>query len=93
MATGSASVEHVILRDEQRRIVIQPTWTEPFDEEVANAMGGRANFKGLNAKFPIDSLKEIRGSKGNAEFFVTVVGSTREEKNFKVKEKHFSDLR
>ena len=40
--TGTASLEHVILRDEQRKIVIQPIWTEAFDEEASNAMGGRA---------------------------------------------------
>lgn len=89
---GTASVEHIILRDESKKIVIQPTWTEAFDEEASNAMGGKANFKGLNAKFPIAALKEIRGAKGDAEFFITIVGSTSEEKNFKVKEKHFKEL-
>ena len=86
-------MDRLLLRDEQRKIVIQPIWTEAFDEEASNAMGGRAAFKGLNAKFPIAALKEIRGVKGNAEFFVTVVGSTSEEKNFKVKEKHFDELK
>lgn len=90
---GSSSVEHVILRDEKRKIVIQPMWTEPFDEEVSNAMGGRASFKGLNAKFPIGALRELRGPNGKQEFFITIVGSTGEEKNFRVKEKHFDDLK
>lgn len=89
---GTASVEHVILRDEQKRVVIQPTWTEPFNEDVSNAMGGKAAFTGLNAKFPVD-LREIRGPKGDSEFFITIVGATQEEKNFKVKDKHFKDLK
>jgi hypothetical protein len=90
---GTASVEHVILRDEKKKVVIQPTWTEPFDEEASNAMGGKAAFTGLNAKFDVAAIKEIRGPKGDQEFFITVVGSTREEKDFKVKDKHFKELK
>lgn len=87
---GTSSVRHVVLRDEQRRIVIQPLSKEPFAVEAANAMGGRANFEGVVAKFAMDALREVRGSDG--EFFITVIGSTGEEKNFKVKKKHFERL-
>ena len=89
---GTSSVQHVVLRDEQRRIVIQPTFKEPFTEEVANAMGGKATFVGLQSQFPLDALRELRGAKGDREFFITVIGASNEEKNFRVKKKHFDDL-
>jgi hypothetical protein len=89
---GTSSVQHVVLRDEARRIVVQPTFKEPFTEEAANAMGGKATFVGLQAQFPLDDLREIWGPKGDREFFITVIGAGREEKDFKVKKKHFDDL-
>ena len=82
---GTSSVQHVVLRDEPKRIVIQPTFKEPFSEETSNAMGGKATFQGLQVKFPLDALREIRGSRGDREFFITVIGSSGEEKDFKVK--------
>jgi hypothetical protein len=36
-------------------------------------------------------LAAVRARSG--EFFITVIGAGREEKNFKVKPKHFSSLR
>jgi len=88
--SGTSSVQHVVLRDESKRIVIQPLSKEAFTEEVANAMGGRATFQGLVAKFDMDDLTEIR--KGDGEFFITVIGASGEEKNFKVKKKHLERM-
>lgn len=89
---GASSVQHVVLRDEGQKIVIQPVFKEALVQEVSNAMGGKATFQGLLAKFPLDALPEIRGRNGDEEFYVTVVGSTGEEKNFKVKRKHFDRI-
>ena len=88
---GTSSVEHVVLRSENKQIVIQPLSVESFTEEAANAMGGKATFQGVIAKFPLDGLREVRG--GDGEFFITVIGVDRENKDFKVKSKHFSKLR
>lgn len=91
--SGTTSVQHVVLRDESRRVVVQPTWKEAFEQEVKNAMGATITFGGLNAKFSMDDLREIRGPRGDGEFFITVIGSSGEEKNFKVKRKHFDELK
>ena len=88
-ARWASSVQHVVLRDESRKIVIQPTYKEPFTQGSSS----RETYQGLQAKFPLDALREIRGSNGKGEFFITVIGSGRNsEKDFKVKTKHFERL-
>ena len=89
---GTSSVDHVVLQDKDRKITIQPVWKEAFDTEASNALGGKASFKGLNAKFPLEALREIHGPNGDKEFFVVVIGSSGEEKRFEVKKKHFERL-
>ena len=88
---GSSSVEHVVLRSENRETVIQPLSTEPFTEESANAMGGKVEHQGVLAKFRMSDLKEVRH--GDGEFFITIVGTGNENKDFKVKSKHFKSLK
>ena len=90
--TGTASVQHVVLRDKAKKIVIQPTSKEPFTEESQNAMGAKLTHSGVVVQFPMDGLRELRGPKNDKEFFITVIGDTREEKNFEVKKKHFASL-
>jgi hypothetical protein len=89
--SGTSSVEHVVLRSQDRKIVIQPLSLEPFNEEAQNAMGAKVVFQGVMAQFSLAGLATVRGVSG--EFFITVIGAGREEKNFKVKPKHFSSLR
>ena len=55
-------------------------------------MGGRATFEGLRLKFQLSDVRELRGARGDREFFITIIGASGEEKNFKVKKKHFDDL-
>jgi len=89
--SGTSSVEHVVLRSQDRKIVIQPLSLEPFNEEAQNAFGAKVVFQGVMAQFSLAGLAAVRG--GSGEFFITVIGAGREEKNFKVKPKHFSSLR
>lgn len=89
---GTSSVDHVVLQDKDRKITVQPSWKESFDTEAANAMGGKAAFKGLTVKFPLDSVRELRGPKADKEFFVVVIGTSGEEKRFEIKKKHFDDI-
>jgi hypothetical protein len=88
---GTSSVQHVVLRCAQKRTVIQPLMKNTFVVEVKNAMGGNAQFEGVEAVFPLEGVAQLRGPMGNQEFFVTVVG-TGYEKNFKIKQKHFQLL-
>lgn len=89
---GTSSVEHVVLRDDARKAVAQPISKEPTTEEVANAMGGRQILQGLVAVFKLADVAAVRGPRGDGEFFITVIGATGEEKDFKVKKKHFPRL-
>jgi hypothetical protein len=74
-------------------MVIQPLSKEEFTEDAQNAMGAKATFTAIVATFPMDGLRELRGPKGDREFFITIVGASGEEKNFKVKKKHFDELK
>ena len=89
---GTSSVQHVVLRNKTRKIVIQPLSKEPFSETSQNAMGAKVEFTGLLVTFSMDDLRELRGAKQDQEFFITIVGDGREEKNFEVKKKHFGRL-
>lgn len=89
---GTSSVDHVVLQDKSRKVTIQPSSTDPFPVDVQNAFGAKVSYNGLVAKFPISDLREIRGAKGDAEFFIVVIGSNGKEKRFEIKRKHFDDL-
>lgn len=87
----AAGVDHVVLRSEDKKVVIQPLVIDSYIVEVSNAMGGRAELKGAIALFSMEELGRLRAS-GSGEFFVTVVGDKGNEKDFKVKRKHFTRL-
>lgn len=89
---ASSSVEHVVLRSEDKRDVIQPISIEPYEVESKNAMGGSKSYNGVVAIFSMVDLTKLRTSNENSEFFVTVVGEKGKERNFKVKQKHFFRL-
>jgi hypothetical protein len=74
-------------------MAVQPVWKETFAEEVKNALGASFTFTGVAAKFSMDDLRELRGPNNDREFFIVVIGESGEEKNFKVKRKHFDELR
>ncbi len=96
-AAGGASslslVRHVILRDEARRLVIEPIETRPLSDTIANVTGVSAGSHGLEATFPLDAVRRLRGPLADREFFITVIGSGGEEKSFRVKKEHFDQLR
>jgi hypothetical protein len=56
-------------------------------------MGGAATFQGMRFKYLLDDVRELRGSRGDQEFLVTVVGSDKSrERDFVIKRKHFEEL-
>ncbi len=56
-------------------------------------MGGKAVFRGLRVKFPMDSVRELRGPSNDREFYIVVIGTAESgERAFKIKQKHFSEL-
>ncbi|MGE0456243.1 MAG: hypothetical protein AB7O37_21025 [Vicinamibacteria bacterium] len=92
-SSGSASsVEHVVVRDEAKKRVIQPLLKEPFSTELQNAFGAKYSFDGLTAEFDLEDVQTLINTPGQDEFFVTAIGEGSAEKNFKVKIKHFEKL-
>jgi hypothetical protein len=89
--SGTSSAEHVVLRDESKQIVVQPTSKEPFSETASSALRDKT-YAGIVAKFPLSALRELRGPKGDKEFLIVVVGAGTKEKEFRVKAKHFERL-
>jgi hypothetical protein len=89
--SGTSSVEHVVLRDENKRLVVQPISKESFSDTASSALRDMT-YEGIIAKFPLDAVRELRGAKGDKEFLIVVVGAGTKEKEFKVKEKHFDRL-
>lgn len=88
-ARWASSVQHVVLRDVTRKTVIQPIYKEPFTQGASS----KEVYQGIQAKFPLDGLREVRGAGGDGEFFVTVIGTAKNsEKDFKVRKRHFERL-
>lgn len=92
-ASGQAeSVKHVVIRDTKKTTAIQPDDTEPFDDTVGNMFNAKVELTGLRAVFDWEKIEALRKADPKGEFLVTVIGD-RTEKDFKVKTKHFDDLR
>ena len=87
---GTSSAEHVVLRDDTKKLVIQPASKEPFEDKASSALRDMA-YQGIIAKFPLESLRELRGPKGDQEFLIVVIGESK-EREFKVKQKNFDRL-
>jgi hypothetical protein len=88
---NASSAEHVVLRDENKRLVVQPISKEPFTDTASSALRDMA-YEGILARFPLDAVRELRGAKAGNEFLIVVVGAGTTEKEFRVKEKHFERL-
>lgn len=85
----AAAVQHVVLRDEVWRIVVQPLFAERV---AANASGDEIVLDGLRAKFPLEALRDLRGPRGDRDFFVTVTMSTGEDKSYRITKDQFEVL-
>lgn len=91
---GTSGVEHVIIRSTKKKdfAVIQPIDTELGSELVQNAFGMQIEFESLVGYFSMDELIQISEMDKKGEFFVRIIGTTGEEKDFKIKTKHFKKL-
>jgi hypothetical protein len=88
----SSSVEHVVLRSEDKRDAVQPLTVDPYQVDVQNAMGAKLAYAGVVAVFRMSDLDVVRRPSEKREFLVTVIGEGGRERDFKVKEKHLSRL-
>ncbi len=89
---ASSSVEHVVLRSEDKKDAIQPLTIEPYQVDAKNAMGGNQSYNGVVAIFNMADVDKLRKSSDKEQFLVTVIGEQGKEKNFTVKQKHFEHL-
>ena len=63
----SSSVEHVVLRDEAKTLVVQPISKEPFTDTASSAIRDMA-YEGIVAKFPLDRLANCAAREAIANF-------------------------
>ena len=91
---GTSGVEHVVILDTKKRrdSAIQPVLIGTYTETSQNAMGAVVNLVGLEVVFRLSDVNAVRCKDKKGEFRVNVIGSTGEEKSFKVKTKHFDDM-
>jgi hypothetical protein len=86
----SQSVQHVVLRDQRRRLVLQPISKERFTQTASSAMRDKV-YDGIVATFPLGAVDQLRQESGNREFLIVVIGEGG-ERTFTVKSKHFERL-
>lgn len=87
---GSSNVDHVVLQDSAKKIVIQPTAETAIDKNVQSAISSPITMHGQLAEFSLEDVSRIRGGDGHGEFIVIVIGQTK--KDFKVKAKDLPKL-
>ena len=85
---AAQSADHVVLRDEQKTLVVQPLGITPFEQSLSSALRDRV-YAGVTATFDLLALDALR--QANKEFLVVVVGE-HGERTFKIKTKHFERL-
>lgn len=91
---GTSGVEHVIIKSTQKGkfAYIQPKETETGSELAQNAFGAQIELESLVGYFSMDEVVQIAAMDKKGEFFVRIIGTTGEEKDFKIKTKHFKKL-
>jgi hypothetical protein len=84
-----SSVERVVLSDLSKQVLVEAISSEKKEVEMESAFR-TTSYTRVIATFRMDDLKKVRGSNGNDEFYVVIVGGYNKE--LKVKEKMFSKL-
>ena len=87
-------VERVTLRSTAKREyeVIEPSQTEPLAMPARRGNAVLTDIGPLLASFPMEEVLRIAKLDKKGEFYIDIVSATGEEKDFKVKTKHFSRL-
>ena len=90
---GTSGVEHVVLRTTKKRFeVVQPLELLESAQYAQNAFGAKVGFASMEATFSMEDVQRISSVDKKGEFFIVVIGTTGEEKKFKVKTKHFDRI-
>lgn len=91
---GTSGVDHIILRSTRDKSfeVAQPIETQEDVAYAQNAFGAEVGYASLVGYFELEDVRRISELDAKGEFFVVVIGTSGEEKKFKVKTKHFERL-
>ncbi len=91
---GTSGVEHIIIRSTPKKNfeVLQPLETVEDIEYAQNAFGAEVALPSMAGYFALEDVVRISTLDKKGEFFVVVIGTTGEEKKFKIKTKHFKLL-
>ncbi len=87
-------LEHVVLADTKKTLIIHPSALELFDQEKKMENGTVVIYKGAYVEFTIEDVLRVsrKDFRKKGEFFIKVIG-TKSEKEFKIKKKHLQHLK
>lgn len=88
------SVEHVVLANTTRGMIIQPHRIEFFEVPTQSGLGAEATYKGAYVEFLIEDIIKVSNDDflKKGEFVIKVIGE-QSEKEFRIEEKYIKDLK
>ena len=88
------SVEHVVLANTTRGMIIQPHRIEFFEVPAKSGLGAEATYKGTYVEFLIEDIIKVSNDDflKRGEFVIKVIGE-QSEKEFRIEEKYIKDLK
>jgi hypothetical protein len=90
---GCASITRVVLLSDPTGSVVEESYlSEPGTEAWANGFGATNYCQWLKAKFSLESVRRIRASAKDGEFFIAVFAGGQNTKTYKIKHKHQAKL-
>ncbi len=89
---GSSGVEHVVIMSTDQQTVAQPIEKDYDAVTMKNMLGWSTDYPMVIVSFELKEVLEVASLDKKSEFFITIIGTTGEEKKFKVKSKFFKHL-
>jgi hypothetical protein len=87
-------IEHVVLADTKKTLIIHPSALELFDQEKRMGNGVVVTYKGAYVEFTIEDILRVsrKDFRKKGEFIIKVIG-VKSEKEFKIKGKYLQHLK
>ena len=91
---GASGVERVLIQsaDKEHLEFIEPFETQKSVNSTDDASSRHTACENLVAYFQMDEVVRISNKDRKGEFFIVIIGTTGEQKKFKIKTKHFAKL-
>lgn len=87
-----SSVSHVVIRNRDKTVIIQPIEKVPFPHTLQTLGGMTLTLEGLDLEFPGAEVAKLWGERQSTPFWISVVGPDWKY-DYEVKAKHFERLR